>query len=560
MPSAAFHFYPVFLVSSGRVLLFKGTFPVTMASTIKARSRILYAVVSVIGILLAINAFLIYQNSLSIERNQLLLENAEQAKLNSLDVIRNIHLMDLALRGYTLTGQEEQLAATDSAIVNHPKIVKRLRSALQAQDFERLTELDSLEVRITRYFDQCSNMLVLVQEKRMDEFLVLLKANEGYHVWLEYKTFSDRVTAFEKRIVTEAGTNIQKALRNSYLLQFLIFLMAVPALGYMAVSTVKTFLLSDELRKSQQEKNKILQEKNEELDRQVKEKTKDLFEQNESIKAHNEQLIIQQQQIKLANETIEAQAFQIEQKNKELAQEVERQTNDLLIANRELGEQNTRLQQFTYIISHNLRAPMVRLIGLANLLEYSEAAADKDDIYKMVVKSCRDMDEVIRDLSDILYVQKQNTLIRSEVDLNQMVRKVLVTLQDEISLVNATVGLRMGNEKIISVAPYVESVLYNLISNAIKYRDPDRLLKLDIVSFTSNSFVCVEISDNGLGIDMNLHRDNLFNLYKRFHQHVEGKGLGLYLVKTQMEALGGRIEVESEVNKGTRFALYFNMG
>ncbi|TXH28416.1 MAG: HAMP domain-containing histidine kinase, partial [Cyclobacteriaceae bacterium] len=300
--------------------------------------------------------------------------------------------------------------------------------------------------------------------------------------------------------------------------------------------------------------------KNEELDRQVKEKTKDLFEQNESIKAHNEQLIIQQQQIKLANETIEAQAFQIEQKNKELAQEVERQTNDLLIANRELGEQNTRLQQFTYIISHNLRAPMVRLIGLANLLEYSEAAADKDDIYKMVVKSCRDMDEVIRDLSDILYVQKQNTLIRSEVDLNQMVRKVLVTLQDEISLVNATVGLRMGNERIISVAPYVESVLYNLISNAIKYRDPDRLLKLDIVSFTSNSFVCVEISDNGLGIDMNLHRENLFNLYKRFHQHVEGKGLGLYLVKTQMEALGGRIEVESEVNKGTRFALYFNMG
>ncbi|HRG07278.1 MAG TPA: sensor histidine kinase, partial [Cyclobacteriaceae bacterium] len=198
--------------------------------------------------------------------------------------------------------------------------------------------------------------------------------------------------------------------------------------------------------------------------------------------------------------------------------------------------------------------------GLANLLEYSEAAADKDDIYKMVVKSCRDIDEVIRDLSDILYVQRQNTLTRSEVDLNQMVRKVLVTLQDEVSIVKATVDLRMGNEKILSVAPYVESVFYNLISNAIKYRDPDRLLKLEIVSFITNSFVCVEITDNGLGIDMTMHRDNLFNLYKRFHQHVEGKGLGLYLVKTQMEALGGRIEVESEVNKGTRFLLYFNLG
>jgi signal transduction histidine kinase len=531
-----------------------------MASTLKTRSRLLFAVVSVIGILLAINAFLIYQNSLSIERNQLLLKNAEQAKLNSLDIIRNIHLMDLALRGYALTGQEPQLAATDSAKISHPKIIKRLREALQAQHFERLAELDSLELTVTAYFNHCDRMLLLVKDKKMDEFLTLLRANEGYEVWRAYKTFSDRVTIFETKVVADANTNIQRALRSSYLLQFLIFLLAVPALGYMAFSTAKTFLLSDELRKAQQEKNKILQQNNEELDRQVKEKTKDLFEQNESIKAHNEQLIIQQQQIKLANETIETQAFQIEQKNKELAQEVERQTNDLLIANRELGEQNTRLQQFTYIISHNLRAPMVRLIGLANLLEYSEAAADKDDIYKMVVKSCRDIDEVIRDLSDILYVQRQNTLTRSEVDLSQMVHKVLVTLQDEISVVKATVDLRMGNEKILSVAPYVESILYNLISNAIKYRDPDRLLKLEIVSFITNSFVCVEITDNGLGIDMTMHRDNLFNLYKRFHQHVEGKGLGLYLVKTQMEALGGRIEVESEVNKGTRFVLYFNIG
>ncbi|HRG07277.1 MAG TPA: CHASE3 domain-containing protein, partial [Cyclobacteriaceae bacterium] len=277
-----------------------------MASTLKTRSRLLFAVVSVIGILLAVNATLIYQNSLSIERNQLLLKNAEQAKLNSLDVIRNIHLMDLALRGYALTGQEPQLAATDSAKISHPKIIKRLRQALQAQHFDRLTELDSLELTVTAYFNLCDKMLLLVKDKKMDEFLTLLRANEGYEVWRAYKAFSDRVTIFETKVVADANANIQRALRSSYLLQFLIFLLAVPALGYMAFSTAKTFLLSDELRKAQQEKNNILQQNNEELDRQVKEKTKDLFEQNESIKAHNEQLIIQQQQIKLANETIEA--------------------------------------------------------------------------------------------------------------------------------------------------------------------------------------------------------------------------------------------------------------
>lgn len=531
-----------------------------MASTLKTRSRLLFAVVSVIGILLAVNATLIYQNSLSIERNQLLLENAEQAKLNSLDVIRNIHLMDLALRGYALTGQEPQLAATDSAKINHPKIIERLRGALQALHFDGLAELDSLDVTITAYFNLCDQMLLLIHEKKTEEFLSILRANEGYKVWQAYKKFSDRVTFFETKVVADASLNIQRALRNSYLLQFLIFLMAVPALGYMAFSTAKTFLLSDELRKAQQEKNNILQEKNEELDRQVKEKTKDVLAQNEAIKAHNAQLILQQQQIKIANETIEAQAFHIEQKNKELAQEVQRQTNDLLIANRELVEHNSRLQQFTYIISHNLRAPLARLKGLANLLEYSEVAAEKDNIYRMLVKSSRDIDEVIMDLSIILNVQKQNTLIRSEVVLQQMVGKVLLTLEDETKEVKATLDIRMGDEKILSVAPYVESILYNLISNAIKYRDPDRPLKLDIVSSITNSFVCVEITDNGLGIDLSLHRDNLFNLYKRFHQHVEGKGLGLYLVKTQMEALGGRIEVESEVNKGTRFVLYFNVG
>lgn len=531
-----------------------------MANNLKNRSHLLFAVVSVIGILLAINAILIYQNSLSIERNQLLLKNAEQAKLNSLDVIRNIHLMDLALRGYALTGLEPQLAATDSARISHPKIFRRLRAALQAQQFDRLAELDSLELIVTNYFNKCDLMIQLAHEKKMDEFLVLLKADEGYNAWFKYKAFSDHVTNFEMKVVSEASANIQKALLNSYMLQILIFLMAVPALSYMAFSTAKTFLLSDELRKAQQEKNKILEDKNEELDRQVKEKTKDVLAQNEAIKVHNTQLILQQQEITRANETIEAQAFQIEQKNKGLAQEVERQTNELLIANRELVEHNSRLQQFTYIISHNLRAPLARLKGLANLLEYSEVADEKDNIYQMLVKSSRDIDEVIQDLSIILNVQKQNTLIRSEVILNQMVNKVLLTLEDEIKEVNATLDLRIGNEKILSVAPYVESIFYNLIGNAIKYRKPDENLKIGIVSYSSSPFVCVEIKDNGLGIDMNMHRHNLFNLYKRFHQHVEGKGLGLYLVKTQMEAIGGKIEVESEVNKGTRFILYFNVG
>ncbi|MBX2915072.1 MAG: CHASE3 domain-containing protein [Cyclobacteriaceae bacterium] len=529
-----------------------------MAST-KPRLPLLVAVVSIISILLAVNAVLIYENSRSIARNQRLLENAEQAKINSLDVIRNIHLMDLALRGYALTGQEAQLAATDSALVNHPKIFDRLRKALAAQNFQKLDELDNLEDSVTAYFKLTVKMRHLVAANRNAEFLEILKRNEGFYAWQAYKNFSDRVTAFETQVVTEAEANIQRTLRNSYLLQFFIFLIAVPALGYLAFHTARTFRLSEELQYAQVEKNKILLEKNEELDRQVQEKTRDIRKQNEEIRAHNRQLLAQQEQIKLATETIEAQAFKIAIQNKQLAHEVERQTNDLRQTNNELMEQNSRLQQFTYIISHNLRAPLARLKGLANLLEYSETNTEKDNIYKLLIKSSRDIDDVITDLSTILNIQKQTMLLRSEILLSHVIHKVLSTLEVEIKEVQPTIKIQLNADTLFSVSPYVESIFYNLVANAIKYHNPQQPLEIIITSQEVGHYIQVVIEDNGLGFDLAKHRHNLFNLYKRFHTHVEGKGLGLYLAKTQMEALGGKIEVDSEENKGTRFILYFNV-
>ncbi|MBX2897698.1 MAG: ATP-binding protein [Cyclobacteriaceae bacterium] len=529
-------------------------------ASIKPRSPLLIIVVSIISILLAINAVLIYENSRSIERNQRLLENAEQAKINSLDVVRNLHLMDLALRGYALTGQEAQLAATDSAMNNHPKIFKRLRKALAAQNFQGLDQLNNLDDSVTVYFKLTMTMRQLVATNRNAEFLEILKRNEGFYVWRAYKNFSDRVSEFERQVVADAEANIQRALRNSYLLQFFIFLIAVPALGYLAFHTSRTFRLSEELQNAQAEKNKILYERNEELDKQVQEKTRDIRKQNEEITAHNRQLLAQQQQIKLANETIEAQAIKIAAQNKELALEVERQTNHLRVTNNELMEQNSRLQQFTYIISHNLRAPLARLKGLANLLEYSETHSEKDNIYTLLIKSSRDIDEVIADLSTILNIQKQTMLLRCEIQLSNIVNKVLSTLETEIKNIQPTLKIQLEADKIFSVAPYVESIIYNLISNAIKYHNPEQPLEIMITSKKRGNYVQVEIQDNGLGFDLARHQHNLFNLYKRFHTHVEGKGLGLYLVKTQMEAVGGKIEVESEVNKGTRFILYFNAG
>jgi signal transduction histidine kinase len=169
------------------------------------------------------------------------------------------------------------------------------------------------------------------------------------------------------------------------------------------------------------------------------------------------------------------------------------------------------------------------------------------------------MDSVIRDLNTILDIKKHNANY-TEVNLEQLLQKVLKTLEKERSDTNTVITYDFSEEKtIFAVAPYVESILYNLLSNAIKYRHPDRPPRIILKTDVQEGYVCLSIQDNGLGIDLAQHQHNIFNLYKRFHLHVEGKGLGLYLVKTQIVAQGGRIEIDSTPGVGSTFYLYFKV-
>jgi signal transduction histidine kinase len=247
----------------------------------------------------------------------------------------------------------------------------------------------------------------------------------------------------------------------------------------------------------------------------------------------------------------------IQKKNDELTGEVERQTKDLKETNAELIEHNSRLEQFTYIISHNLRAPMARLVGLSTILDYAPSDRERADIVQLMVKSTAELDHVIRDLSQILAIQKLSTQVFSEIDLHQVILKVLDMLDREIEETRTTICMNLSVDKLYSLPQYIESILFNLISNAIKYRNPSKRVEITIEAKKQNEQVVLHVSDNGLGIDLNKHKNSLFNLYKRFHFHVEGKGLGLYLVRTQVEAVGGQITVESSVDKGTTFIMTF---
>lgn len=242
---------------------------------------------------------------------------------------------------------------------------------------------------------------------------------------------------------------------------------------------------------------------------------------------------------------------EIAQRNESLESEVERRTKELL-------DYNQQLEQFAFISSHNLRAPVATLLGLGHLLEVSTGNKEEvEQICLNMISTTRELDRVVRDLSTILETRKPSHALLTSLDLQEEVQLVMVSLEREIRETQARIETDFRKVPTVrTVRPLMDSILMNLISNAIKYRHPDRSPVISIKSERDGQSTCLVVSDNGLGIDMDVHGDKLFTLYGRFHSHVDGKGLGLYLVKTHVMAMGGRIEVESRVGEGTTFRLY----
>jgi signal transduction histidine kinase len=164
---------------------------------------------------------------------------------------------------------------------------------------------------------------------------------------------------------------------------------------------------------------------------------------------------------------------------------------------------------------------------------------------------------VVKDLNTILDVRRDQTSILATVDLDEVVEQIRVGLAREITETQTHLITDLSEVKsILSIRPYIHSIFLNLISNSIKYRYPGRPPVILIQAANEDDYIKLIFRDNGLGIDLSTSREKLFSLYHRFHTHVEGKGMGLYLVKTQVMTMGGRIEVFSEVNQGTTFHVY----
>ena len=241
----------------------------------------------------------------------------------------------------------------------------------------------------------------------------------------------------------------------------------------------------------------------------------------------------------------------------EVKKEQERQEK----INADLVQKNIELKQFSYIVSHNLRSPISKILGLASLFEKEKEGNELNkELIDYVQQEVSNLDDIVKDLNTILGARETATNSASEeISFLDELKLVVQTLDTEIIENNVTIRTDFRTaEKVTSIKAYFYSILYNLISNAIKYRSPERPLVIELKSYNANEFVCLEVKDNGLGIDLAKFGHKIFGLYSRFHTvAAPGKGIGLTLVKSQIETLGGKVEVESEPGTGTTFKLYF---
>ncbi len=227
---------------------------------------------------------------------------------------------------------------------------------------------------------------------------------------------------------------------------------------------------------------------------------------------------------------------------------------------KELVENNLELKQFSYITSHNLRAPLTNLVGICDIIKPEQGTdAFTLQLIDAFKTSTQHLNETLNDLIEVLIIKENRNIHKDQLTFEE----ILIRITESLSLILLEKKVIINAD--FSAAPsvdfanaYLESIFLNLFTNAVKYRHPDRDPIITIkTSKEPNGNTQLTFADNGIGINMALAKDKIFGLYKRFHNNADSKGIGLYLVHSQITALGGKIEVESAVNIGTTFTLTF---
>jgi signal transduction histidine kinase len=240
---------------------------------------------------------------------------------------------------------------------------------------------------------------------------------------------------------------------------------------------------------------------------------------------------------------------------------VENQKQELESLNAELKVKNDSLDSFVYRVSHDLKAPIINISSLLTLVKKKVSAEDKflNQTLGFIDDSVKKLQNTIYDLLEVSRIERNLQGEMVEVDLNDMITDIHTEFGELIRSNEAVIetDFTEGGSMVDFAKANMKSILSNIISNGIKYKSPLRKPVIKLTTTMEGDFLKLKIEDNGIGIDLNRHGENLFKMFSRFHSHVEGSGVGLYIVHKLITENGGKIKLDSDLSKGSTFNIYF---
>lgn len=223
------------------------------------------------------------------------------------------------------------------------------------------------------------------------------------------------------------------------------------------------------------------------------------------------------------------------------------------------NDQNKRLQNFAYIVSHNLRSHTGNLKFMVDLFKDTVHSHEREEIFEHIHSISENLNTTVKHLEEIVKIQTEIGKDKKEVEFEPLFKSIVGALANNIDDLDARVEYDFSRLPAVSYIPaYLESILQNLLTNSLKYYQPHRRPVIKCTTYENGPHAYLTFEDNGKGIDLKRFGDQLFGMYKTFHQNPDAQGIGLFITRNQVESLGGSIDVESTVNVGTKFTIRLN--
>lgn len=244
--------------------------------------------------------------------------------------------------------------------------------------------------------------------------------------------------------------------------------------------------------------------------------------------------------------------------SRKMQKELRKANDQLSNLNKNLINQNKQLEDFAHITSHNLRAPIANLKALMQMHNEAIAQQERDLYLGMVHEVIKKIDETLNDLVEVVQIRKDVNVEKEKLLFSERLQKVRDVLLVDIETTNIQISYNFEAEPVIEYPRvYLDSILQNFITNAIRYRSSERTPSVHLQTWKENENIILSVEDNGVGIDMERFGNKLFGFRKTFHKNKDAKGIGLFITKTQVEAMGGSIRAESHPGEGTKFIITF---